>query len=553
MNVSVRNVSRSGRLLIARRLATVAPPSASQEQIFIGTGVVRRGTSLGTDDEWQAALSAQEKASEQDLASEVNEGSDDASLFASNRVGQVSLPPTLIDSVNLVLAEAQGSNIRNTALRFYESLKLKNEGRTNDVPMPPSREFTGIEADAYIAGLMPQLYASVYTVLLELRKRLGKDWNPRTILDCGMGPGTAGLAFNEVFVKSNPHPPEHQGQMTIIECNDGLRLRTESIWSTNPESAKPKPDDFTSIYHKLGNTGHKHDLILAPHVLGDVKGRPSERDNLVRDLWGRLNPDGVLLLLERGNPLGFEQIARARQLLLRNMSRSSEQEGHIIAPCPHDGQCPMYLHGHQPGRRQWCHFSQRLQRPDFLQRTKHAKDNIEDVGYSYILIRKGGKRPPLPLSQAQGSQANSVGVREEDSIEDKAISDRDIVSASYHWSRIILPPLKRHKHILLDVCSAPSGQAAVTRATSLRDAQNEDQNPEEETTAPRPRIQRITIPKSQGPVEYKFARKSHWGDLLPYRGKTVIDKKELDFTTDEKSRKSRKIRTRRDHTGDSGM
>jgi hypothetical protein len=36
---------------------------------------------------------------------------------------------------------------------------------------------------------------------------------------------------------------------------------------------------------------------------------------------------------------------------------------HVVAPCPHDGRCP--LSG--PGAQAWCHFGTRFQRPGFMQ------------------------------------------------------------------------------------------------------------------------------------------------------------------------------------------
>lgn len=42
-----------------------------------------------------------------------------------------------------------------------------------------------------------------------------------------------------------------------------------------------------------------------------------------------------------------------------------------------------------------CGFSQRLQRPSFVRRTKHSGQGHEDMGYSYIVVRRG-PRPSNP-------------------------------------------------------------------------------------------------------------------------------------------------------------
>lgn len=73
----------------------------------------------------------------------------------------------------------------------------------------------------------------------------------------------------------------------------------------------------------------------------------------------------------------------------------------------------------------WCHYSQRVQRPSFLMKTKHAKNNIEDIKYSYVILRKGKR--PSPQS--------------------------DMETQAYDWPRLIQPPLKKNKHVVLDTCS----------------------------------------------------------------------------------------------------
>lgn len=46
-------------------------------------------------------------------------------------------------------------------------------------------------------------------------------------------------------------------------------------------------------------------------------------------------------------------------------SKQSQPVGaHVVAPCPHDGKCPM------EGTKSWCHFAQRFQRSDLQRRHK---------------------------------------------------------------------------------------------------------------------------------------------------------------------------------------
>ena len=57
-------------------------------------------------------------------------------------------------------------------------------------------------------------------------------------------------------------------------------------------------------------------------------------------------------------------------LLLQILAAERAREGggvagaHVVAPCPHDGGCPM------DGTRNWCHFMQRFQRSPLQRKVK---------------------------------------------------------------------------------------------------------------------------------------------------------------------------------------
>ena len=106
--------------------------------------------------------------------------------------------------------------------------------------------------------------------------------------------------------------------------------------------------------------------------------------------------------------------------------------------------------------------------------------NYDDIKYSYLIVRKGERPDPSHLQ-----------------------------NQTYHWPRMVHQPLKRKKHVILDVCS-PQGE-----------------------------IIRINASKSHGNQIYKDARKSRWGDLWPHppQGKQVVrdmSKKQSDQKQDEK-------------------
>ncbi|RUP48425.1 mitochondrial small ribosomal subunit Rsm22-domain-containing protein [Jimgerdemannia flammicorona] len=142
----------------------------------------------------------------------------------------------------------------------------------------------------------------------------------------------------------------------------------------------------------------KTDLVISAFAFGDV---PTDaiRISLLESLWNQTGD--VLVLIERGTPVGYKMIVKAREWVLQRENGKGGEEGgaHVVAPCPHDGPCPMLgVSNHD-----WCHFSQRVQRPEFLMKTKRSKINFEDARYSYVVLRRG-KRPVAAMKdEASGA------------------------------------------------------------------------------------------------------------------------------------------------------
>jgi len=143
-----------------------------------------------------------------------------------------------------------------------------------------------------------------------------------------------------------------------------------------------------------------------------------------------------------------------------------------------------------------CGFSQRLQRPAFVRLTKHSAVGHEDIGYSYIVVRRGarpsvvdtkvgrigqvGKRalakeasqqvpvkelklhvdqgearplvvePPLTITPSEPINPE-ISVNEPKS---RAQLQEALRIEAFDWPRLVFPPLKRSGHIILDCCTA---------------------------------------------------------------------------------------------------
>jgi ribosomal protein RSM22 (predicted rRNA methylase) len=180
----------------------------------------------------------------------------------------------------------------------------------------------------------------------------------------------------------------------------------------------------------------------------------------------------------------------------------------VPSQCPHDGACPLH---HGGTERLVCGFSQRLQRPAFLRRTKHTKVGHEDIGYSYVVVRRGARPPPLAKNAPRLGRLGQVGSRalqreaeklaeaarpkvlEESVAQATAVAEPSTVAdagaaepaasmpasadepkdgvleslrqEAFRWPRLVFPPLKRSGHIILDVC-APEGAAPFRLPTA---------------------------------------------------------------------------------------
>ena len=400
-------------------------------------------------------------------------------------------------------------------------------------------KMTDIEADAYLAGVMPGTYASVMSVLVEVRKRLGGNWlrglisrdsgqGPR-LLDAGSG-GAGTVAWREILKAEWAVMTEEGlakgerapwGKSTVLTGPSTLRHRV-SRFLDNTTFLPRLPDYIHAanseelLYGATAQGRKAYDLIIASHALFPLK-EDFRRKNMVQNLWSLLDPNGgVLILLEKGLPRGFEAIAGARDLLLdsriaspgqtsieneiqsptSDSSRFHEKEqGMIIAPCTNHQTCPMYpIPGLTTGRKDYCHFSQRYIRPPFLQNMLGAKGrNHEDVKFSYVAVRRGVDSRDPELQNDLATDQAFEGYEGHDLPESESVDGTpsgDIKFNAFSLPRTILPPLKRRGHVTLDLCT-PSGT-----------------------------LERWTVPKSFSRAAYRDARKSHWGDLWALGSKT---------------------------------
>lgn len=246
-----------------------------------------------------------------------------------------------------------------------------------------------------------------------------------------------------------------------------------------------------------------------------------------------------IVLVDKANPEGWAAMSEAREFLLQQSKADSPL--HITAPCPHENACPLV------GGREACMFAQRLQRPPFLRKTKHAPRGEEGVSYTYLIVSRG-QRPSAVASGVAVGRVGSVGRAEVARLAARAVGhtelrevegegdfemvsvpgDRAALAAAeaasaaspesgaakdemyaslraeaHGWPRLVTLPIKRSGHVVIDACM-PNGN-----------------------------LERLTVARSHGKQAYHDARKTNWGDLWPHeiKGKTSVRERGLRLLT----------------------
>ncbi|KAH8662466.1 mitochondrial small ribosomal subunit Rsm22-domain-containing protein [Xylariales sp. PMI_506] len=405
----------------------------------------------------------------------------------------------------------------------------KNSGQL-PIPMEAGNtKYSEIEADTYISTLLPGMYASSMSVFTEIRKRMGPEWlrglfrsnngdGPR-ILDVGTS-GAGAAAWDQVLKaewdlmheeKSKAAVMGPPGKKTVVVGSDHLRHRVSRF--LNNTSFLPRlPEYLHSGFHpekmddsELPAPRKSYDIIIASHQLMPLKDS-FKRKAFLDNLWEMLSPQGgVLIVLEKAHPRGFEAVADVRQRLLdefieaptsepqpetlESRSQRVREPGMIIAPCTNHKKCPMYITpGLSQGRKDFCHFNQRFIRPPFLQKILDASHrNHEDINFSFIAIQRGvTPTSPTPVSKFEGHAAGDAAFK---GYEHAAEAPNMLA-----LPRNILPPLKRTGHVTMEMCT-PAGK-----------------------------IERWTVPKSFSRQAYHDARKASWGDLWALGAKTRVER-----------------------------
>ncbi len=319
---------------------------------------------------------------------------------------------------------------RRSLAHAVEELSRNYRNKSASAGLSPGFTGNDLQRAAYLLTRLPATYAAIHAVLREVKERM-PGLEVRSLLDLGAGPGTAMWAAAEIFSELE--------RVTLVEQSSGF-IRLGQKFAASAPSAAVQTARWVEADLKHETQLPEHDLVIISYALGELPSTSRSRPLL--SAWRAAAK--VIVVIEPGTPRGFEVILHARNELL-------QQKAHLVAPCPHEKQCPMDLCGTAvPGcvspaskrKQDWCHFAQRLERSSLHRKLKSGELGYEDEKFSYIAAAKQA----VPRVEA----------------------------------RVIRHPIQLKGHIKLELCT-------------------------------REGLKQETVTRSQGEA-FKIARKAKWGD-----------------------------------------
>lgn len=277
----------------------------------------------------------------------------------------LTLPSDLQAAIRQALATVKPERWTQAA----QALSLRYRDERN--PDEPALVRNALEALGYAALLMPATYAQIHGALTAAAARV-PSWAPRSMLDLGSGPGTALWA-------AATHWPTLQTLVAWEREPAFITLGRALAQGSNLaalRAARWERVDLQSVDGGRRSAGHfdrapgrLYDLVVLGHVLNELDAETQRQVVALAWEW----TGGLLLIVEPGTPTAFPLVRAAREQLLA-------AGAHSIAPCTHDRPCPL--------QNDWCHFPQRLKRPEFQRRARGAPSEWEDAKFSYAAMAR---------------------------------------------------------------------------------------------------------------------------------------------------------------------
>lgn len=279
------------------------------------------------------------------------------------------LPRELAEGVERLLEGVSARDLGRASRDLSEQYRQPRERRA---PVARSRP----EILAYAASRLPATYAAVSAVLREVRD-LRPDWRPRTLLDLGAGPGTGLWSAAATWPSLE--------RTVAVDAEDRMIALGQDLAMTAPHAAVRSAGWVRASVADPPPDG-PYDLVLLAYVLGELDA-PGRDGAIERAAEATAEPAGLTVIVEPGTPEGYARVLRARERLL-------QRGGSVIAPCPHNGPCPL-------ASSDWCHFAVRLPRTAAHRAAKLADLGYEDEKFSYVAVSRQPAEHTQLTEQAQ--------------------------------------------------------------------------------------------------------------------------------------------------------
>lgn len=262
----------------------------------------------------------------------------------------MELPQELRQAVDAMLEGTSLPALRRASARL--SQRYRAERRDGRLHVDDT-----LAARAYLATRLPATFAATRTAFAAVaRQRPG--FAPRTLIDVGAGPGVALWAGLEEW-------PE-LADAAMIEASGAMRAA-----GTRLGESAPVRQSWHAARVENGLDGlEPAALVTLGYVLDELK--PAARAALIARLWA-LTRD-TLVIVEPGTPAGWRRILGARERLIA-------AGGHIVAPCPHHGPCPL-------AEPDWCHFARRVARSRRHRQAKTGDVPWEDEKFIFLAVSR---------------------------------------------------------------------------------------------------------------------------------------------------------------------
>jgi len=300
----------------------------------------------------------------------------------------------MVQSANTSSATGNSSSTYNKTSILHKKINHKDK----------SIKSTYYKPEYAIANMKYRLvpnYCILKRILKETQSLLGPNlWFPKHVLDVGMGIGSASAATLDFFFEmqqiqkqKQKHYPYKESTYQGIEwihgiepsqsMKDAASILLQSVIEGHSTQEQQQEDVQQS--HRLernkirftmehgivptskssstnaSSTNQSFDLALCSYTLCEIPSVPAAL-SMSAMIWEKLRPGGVAIFVEPGTPDGFNALRSVRNMLLdccpppENVNHENddddddydahkiEEECHVIAPCTHNGTCPMVRH-----------------------------------------------------------------------------------------------------------------------------------------------------------------------------------------------------------------